>query len=65
MSNQIGQGEDRAVQRGLSADIDISQGMMGEAEPWEIWETKLILWSILIGIAGLVVLGILINIFLL
>lgn len=34
-------------------------------EPWEGWETKLVLWSISIGIAGLVVFGTLINIYLL
>lgn len=35
--------------------------LLGEPEPWEPWETKLCLWSIGIGIAGLVVLGILVN----
>ena len=30
-------------------------------EPWEKWESKLVIYSILIGIAGLVVLGALIN----
>ncbi len=36
-----------------------------EAEPWADWETRLVLYSIAIGLAGLVVLGALINIFLL
>jgi len=36
-----------------------------KAEPWEDWEGRLVLYSIGIGIAGLVVLGTLINIFLL
>lgn len=36
-----------------------------EAEPWADWETRLVLYSIAIGLAGLVVLGTLINIFLL
>lgn len=35
------------------------------AEPWESWETKLVVWSIGIGIAGLVVLGVLVNTFIL
>ena len=36
-----------------------------QPEPWADWETRLVLYSIVIGIAGLVVLGTLINIFLL
>lgn len=56
---------DEQVQRGLSGDIEVGEGVMGEPEAWEMWETKLVLWSLLIGIAGLIVLGILINIFLL
>ncbi len=35
------------------------------AEPWEAWETQLVMWSLGIGIAGLIVLGTLINIFIL
>lgn len=34
-------------------------------EPWESWETKLVVWSVAIGIAGLVVFGTLINIYML
>ena len=30
-------------------------------EPWEPWETKLVVVSILIAVVGLVVLGVLIN----
>ncbi len=30
-------------------------------EPWEKWESKLVLYSILLGIGGLVILGALIN----
>lgn len=36
-----------------------------EAEPWEDWESKLVLWSIGSGLAGLVVLGAVINVFIL
>lgn len=32
-----------------------------EPEPWESWETSLVLWCIGIGLAGLIVLGWLIN----
>lgn len=34
-------------------------------EPWEKWETQLVVWSVGIGVAGLIVLGTLINIFIL
>lgn len=34
-------------------------------EPWEPFETQLVGWSIGIGIAGLIILGTLINIYLL
>jgi hypothetical protein len=41
------------------------ESVLGEPEPWESWETQLCLWSVGIGIAALVVLGFLINQFLL
>jgi hypothetical protein len=31
-------------------------------EPWEKWETQLVVWSVSIGVAGLIVLGTIINI---
>ena len=37
----------------------------GEAEPWEPWETKLVLYSIGIGIVVLVIGGWLVNHFIL
>jgi hypothetical protein len=42
-----------------------NQYVLGEHEPWEKWETQLCLWSIGIGIAGLVILGVLVDMFLL
>lgn len=42
-----------------------AQELLGEPEPWESWETKLIGWSMGIGIIGLVILGYLINTYLL
>lgn len=36
-----------------------------EAEPWEDWEGKLVKYSLLIGVAALIVLGSLVNIFIL
>jgi hypothetical protein len=35
------------------------------AEAWEGWETRLCLWSLAIGLGGLVILGVLVNVFLL
>ncbi len=43
-----------------AADVPIDT-----AEPWEEWETKLCLWSIAIGVAGLVILGGVVNAFIL
>jgi len=45
--------------------VEANESALGEPEPWEAWETQLCLWSLFIGIGGLVVLGTLINIFLL
>lgn len=42
-----------------------AEELLGEAEPWEAWETKLVLWSLGIAIVGLVILGWLINTFIL
>lgn len=44
---------------------EINEAVLGEAEPWEDWETRLCLWSLGIGITALVVLGFLVNQFLL
>lgn len=40
---------------------ELAESLIGEAEPWEPWETRLCLWSLGIGIAALVVLGAVIN----
>jgi hypothetical protein len=42
-----------------------AEELLQEAEPWESWESQLVGWSIGIGFVGLIVLGLLINIFLL
>jgi len=52
---------DEQVHTGLSAGLAEDESALGEAEPWEFWETKLVMWSILIGIGCLVVLGAIIN----
>ena len=42
-----------------------AEELLGEAEAWESWETQLVTWSIGLAIVGLVILGWLINTFLL
>lgn len=52
---------------GLTGEItaaDVGE-VMEKAEPWESWETQLCVWSIAIGLGALVVLGILIDLFIL
>ena len=39
--------------------------MAGEPEAWEPWETRLVLYSLAIGVAGLLVLGWLVDRFIL
>ncbi len=42
------------------------EGALAEkAEPWESWETALVCWSIGVGLAGLIVLGWLVDRFIL
>ncbi len=51
--------------------MDLDQEQPGEgslaekAEPWESWETALVWWSIGVGLAGLIVLGWLVDRFIL
>jgi hypothetical protein len=44
---------------------NVSEGLAMEAEPWEEWEGKLVKYSLLIGVAALIVLGALVNVFIL
>lgn len=46
-------------------ELRSAEELLGEAEPWESWETQLVTWSIGIAIVALVVLGYLINTFIL
>ncbi len=49
-----------------NAEQEVHQeALLGEPEPWESWETKLVVWSLVIGAVGLVVLGALVNAFIL
>lgn len=47
---------------GRDADVE---ALSGTPEPWEPWETTLVLGSIALGLVGLVVLGWLVNRFIL
>ncbi|GMR07036.1 MAG: hypothetical protein BMS9Abin26_0038 [Gammaproteobacteria bacterium] len=42
-----------------------AEELLGEAEPWEAWETQLVTWSIGIAIVSVVILGWLINTYIL
>lgn len=55
---------------GISAKVetkeqDSASQLLLEAEPWEKWETKLVGYSIALGLIGLVILGWLVNTFIL
>jgi hypothetical protein len=41
------------------------EAFTGAAEAWEPWETKLVLWSLALGVTGLVLLGWLVDHFIL
>ncbi|MBN1240236.1 MAG: hypothetical protein JXB36_17160 [Gammaproteobacteria bacterium] len=41
------------------------EALAGAPEPWEPWETRLVVWSLGIGFAGLLVLGWLVDRFIL
>jgi hypothetical protein len=45
--------------------VDSIDSEIDAPEPWEPFETQLVGWSIGLGIAGLVILGTLVNLFLL
>lgn len=42
-----------------------NDSVLGEPEPWESWETSLCLWSIGIGSTALIILGFMVDWFLL
>ncbi len=49
----------------ITAKIELNESALGESEPWESWETNLVIWSLILGLGGLLILGTLINLFLL
>lgn len=46
---------------GLHIDLEDTEAALGECEPWEPWETKLISYSLIFGVLALIILGIIIN----
>ena len=46
-----------------TAEAQSAEALLGEPEPWESWESQLVGWSIGIALAGLVILGWLVNTF--
>jgi len=48
-----------------SRDNPEANEAIGEPEPWAGWETRLCLWSLALGIGGLLVLAVLLHSFLL
>jgi hypothetical protein len=49
----------------MTESTESDDGLGGEPEAWEPWETQLVLWSIGLGLAGLVLLGWLVDRFIL
>jgi len=49
----------------MDEEVKLREEMDKKAEPWEEWESKLVKWSLGIGIVALVILGILVNLFIL
>lgn len=56
--------EEKHTTGGLHGDLEAGdvEAALGNAEPWEPWETKLVTWSIGIGVVSLVILGAIINV---
>ena len=46
-------------------EIKSQESLFSDPEPWESWETSLVVWCISIGIVGLIILGWLVNAFIL
>tara|TARA_B100001996_G_C18179137_1_gene407503 strand:+ start:338 stop:502 length:165 start_codon:yes stop_codon:yes gene_type:complete len=44
-----------------SDELESAQELLSDPEPWESWESKLVVYSIIVAIIGLIILGILIN----
>lgn len=56
---------DKPIPTAEQAEQQSAEELLEEAEPWASWETHLVGWSIGTGIVGLIILGWLVNTFLL
>ena len=57
--------ESAAMGKQSSSEQESLSALTAKAEPWEKWESKLVIYSIVLAIVGLVILGTLINWFIL
>lgn len=60
----MAQSEERTAENG-EQPAGFDDRAIPEPEPWEPWETRLCLWSVGLGIAGLCILGAIVNVFIL
>ncbi len=60
-----GEARESVTEEELVAEFKAHEVEIDEHEPWEAWETKLVTYSIGLGIVGLVIMGVLVNTFIL
>lgn len=65
MSNAKTLSGEQTIDENRSRELTSAEELLGEPEPWESWETKLVLYSIGSAFIGLVILGYLVNTFIL
>ncbi len=59
--NDIRRSPEEVRTGGMHIDLEGADVALGDPEPWEPWETQLVVWSLGIGLVALVVLGVIIN----
>jgi len=65
MSNAKAFSSDQPIDEARNRELTSAEELLGDPEPWESWETKLVVYSIGIAFIGLVILGYLVNTFIL
>jgi len=65
MSNAKAISGEQTIDESRSRELTSAEELLGDPEPWESWETKLVVYSIGIAFIGLVILGYLVNTFIL
>ena len=56
---------DESIDESRSRELSSAEELLGDPEPWEPWESKLVIYSVSIAFIGLVILGYLVNTFIL